>query len=201
MFNISVISFLSRLYLFLYSPSIHNKLMLLQTVAVWLPAAITNSVNQLLITFMWNECIVKALDVNVIASPGYCETWKKALFFYSDLVRGPLIFFCPFFSHMDFLKAVHRPFVITAALPPLVLPLWRSRKVMAAIPHWNSVWGSSVQPYSHSVGLFSHNNDAAPPSQPQKCQKRLLHVWVSSGGRCVKRHVKRCWETVRWRIQ
>lgn len=48
----------------------------------------------------------------------------------------------------------------------------------------------------HSVGLFSHNNGAVPPSQPRKCQNVFSTCeWVSTGGKCAKGRVKSCRES------
>lgn len=80
-------------------------------------------------------------------------------------------FFCvSFFTTWIFWKL---PIVLSS--PQRFHHLWfclrrRSGKVIAAISHWNAVCGSSGRPYFHSVGLFSHDGDAVPPSQPPKCQ-------------------------------
>lgn len=45
------------------------------------------------------------------------------------LCQGSFLIFCPFFTHMDFLKAFHSPFVIAETLAPLGFFLSTVRKL------------------------------------------------------------------------
>lgn len=69
--------------------------------------------------FMWTCRLVKAVDVNV-AVWWLLLDWKENTFPLFRASQGSFDFSCPFFPHMDFLKAARRPVVIAAASPPSV---------------------------------------------------------------------------------
>lgn len=68
--------------------------------------------------FMWTCRLVKAVDVNVVW--WLLLDWKENTFPLFRASQGSFDFSCPFFPHMDFLKAARRPVVIAAASPPSV---------------------------------------------------------------------------------
>lgn len=139
--------------------------------------------------FMWTCRLVKAVDVNVVF-----VGLERKHFSFIQSESGVLWFFLSFFSPHGFSESRspscrHRGGFTSVGV-------WRSRKVTAAIPHCSSVCGSSARTYFHSVGLFSHNNGAVPPSQPRKCQNVFSTCeWVSTGGKCAKGRVKSCRES------
>lgn len=69
--------------------------------------------------FMWTCRLVKAVDVNV-GVWWLLLDWKENTFPLFRASQGSFDFSCPFFPHMDFLKAARRPVVIAAASPPSV---------------------------------------------------------------------------------
>lgn len=144
----------------------------------------------------------KSTNVNVIALRGYCKTWKKAFFFYSDLVRGPLIFFLSFFPPHGFSESCsssfrHRSsfttsgFVCGEGAERSWLRYPTETLCVGALPSCIFTLLASFHTITTQCHPHSHGN--VKTSSP--------HVWVSTGRICVKRRVKRCWETVRRRIQ